>query len=197
MRNYKSIVVSANPDKYEIGDSRLRKPILHKKISDKRVVGSALMQELDEIKIKNKAFLYFQPNNIALLLSIAQNSLERAQTFFKKNFKNKDEELNVEKHNGDKKKFLEKLSTNICDYIELIETSIVFSYTAIEAFSNISIPDDYKYEYKKNQKSKSEIYSKAEIERRISLKDKVSKILPKIYNVKRQLKKSGGQIIQN
>jgi len=66
------------------------------------------------------------------------------------------------------------------DYIEKMYTSIIFSYKSVESFCNASIPEDYEYQTK-NQRGVTEIYKKHEIERWIKTSDKVTKILPKIY----------------
>jgi hypothetical protein len=184
-----ALVVGINPDNYEIDDHRLRKPVWHQKLEDGKLVGSGLLQELDEIKIENKRLTYFQPNNIALLLSISKKNLTKAEFFFKEKFKNSINNLEVEHSKGDKKKFVGKKSIDICDYIELIEISIVFSYTAIEAFANISIPKDYNYDFKNKTKSIFEKYDKFAIERWIPLKEKISIILPKIYKVNKPTQK--------
>ena len=61
--------------------------------------------------------------------------------------------------------------------------SIIFAYTAIEAFANEEIPEDYIY---KAETRSSEIliaYQKDSIERRISLDEKLGSILPKTKNL--------------
>ena len=67
------------------------------------------------------------------------------------------------------------------DYIEALMQSIVFAFTALEAFVNEFIPHDYKY-VKHGQKS-TEKYTKAEIERWIQIDEKLGKVLPEIFGV--------------
>ena len=184
-----TLVVGINPDKYEIDDHRLRKPVWHQKHENGQLVGSGLFQELDQLKVGNKELTYFQPNNISILLSISKKQLELSKEFFATQFKNSHNELSYINYSGDKKKFIGEKSKAICDYIELVETSIVFAYTSIEAFANISIHDNYKYTYKNNSKGIEEIYDKEAIERWITLKDKISIILPEIYKVKKPTQK--------
>ena len=184
-----TLVVGINPDDYEIDDHRLRKPVWHQKREKGQVVGSGLFQELDQIKINNRELTYFQPNNIAILLSISKKQLENAKEFFTEQFRNTLNELSFDQNVGDKKKFIGEKSKAICDYIELVETSIVFAYTSIEAFANISIPNIYKYIYKNKSKGIEETYDKDAIERWITLKDKISVILPDIYRVKKPTQK--------
>ena len=59
--------------------------------------------------------------------------------------------------------------------------SIVFAFTALEAFVNEIIPSDYKYE--KKGKKATEIYTKEEIERWVSIDEKLDKIIPAILKV--------------
>lgn len=182
------LVVGISPDNYEINDHRLRKPVWHQKLANNKIVGSGLFQELDQIKIGKKKVTYFQPNNIALLLSISKKQLENAKEYYYEHFKKTSTEVDYLTHSGDKKKFIGQKSKEICDYIEMVETSIVFSYTAIEAFANISIPNGYEYK-SKTKKGIDEIYDKESIERWITLKEKISNILPSIYNVKKPTQK--------
>lgn len=191
------LVVGISPDNYEIDDNRLRKPVWHQKREGGKILDSGLFQELDQINFGNKTLTYFQPNNIALLLSISQKSLEKAKLFFKEKFKDHSIVLDYIKYDGDKKKFIGSKSSDICDYIEFIQVCIVFSYSSIEAFANISIPENYTYSYRKNKKCNEEIYDKSSIERWVSLRDKISIILPNIYKVKKPtLKKWWGEFIK-
>lgn len=181
------LVVGINPDNYELDDHRLRKPVWYQKNENGHIVGSGLFQEFDQLNVNNLEMTYFQPNNIAILLSISKKQLELAEKFFNAQFKNTQNELNYRNFSGDRKKFIGEKSIAICDYIELIETSIVFSYTSIEAFANISIPENYTY--KNKTRGVEEIYDKEKIERWISLKDKIRVILPEIYKVKKPTQK--------
>jgi len=183
-----NLIVGIDPNKYEIGDPRLRKPIWHQKKLDGKIVGSGLFQELDEIKIDKKKLIYFQPNNIGVLLSISKKHLEMAKDYFAEHFKNP-ATINFEHYDGDRKKFISERSKEVCDYIEMIETTIVFSYSAIEAFANISIPNDFIYNFKNSRNGIEESYDKEAIERWITLKEKISVLLPNIFNVKKPTQK--------
>jgi len=69
----------------------------------------------------------------------------------------------------------------VFSYLENIMASIVFAYTALEAFANEEIPDDYVHTIVKSKSS--EIYRKSQIERSLSLQTKLSDILPAIHEV--------------
>lgn len=65
------------------------------------------------------------------------------------------------------------------DYFEFIMASIVFSHTALEAFANEEIPEDFVYEMQ-TENGILIPQSKDWIERNISLDEKFATILPKI-----------------
>ena len=76
-----------------------------------------------------------------------------------------------------------KNSMVLIDFFEIMMTQIIFSYSAIEAFSNISIPDKYIYQKNKNSSRCTEVYDKDQIERYINLDEKLRKVLPNIFKV--------------
>lgn len=138
---------------------------------------SIASQESDIVKLpKNKKIEYFVPNNIALLLSISRKSLKSAEVMYKEVFLKYNEDINNNKVDE-----LWKNCTLVSDYIELMQTSIVFGYTALEAFANISIPDEYIYISKPNSKGIREQLDKQAIERWLRLQDKLAIVLPDIY----------------
>ena len=53
-----------------------------------------------------------------------------------------------------------ELDARVYDYLELIMTSIIFAYTAIEAFSNEEIPDDYYLEQQRKRDGIFVVYEK-------------------------------------
>lgn len=182
----KGLVVGLFPDQYKVVDSRLNKPVCFQQIENGTVTGSMLLQDLDTVTInKNKEISYFRPNNIALLLSVNSKSLEQAKTLYNDFFQNSSVEVELKKIEGDKKTFLNGISSKVCDYIEYIQTAIVFGYTALETFANLSIPDEYTYVIQNSSKGTSEIYDKKAIERWLSLKVKLQQILREIYKTKK------------
>lgn len=150
---------------------------------------TVFVQELNMIefsaanKERNSSITYLAPNNVGILLSIANKALTNAQTIF-------DEKIDPNKH-----KHLDLFNNSIdinlientqivYEFIESIQTSIVFGYTAIEAFTNLSIDEDYQYKKNIDNKGIIEVYDKKAIERWISLKVKISEILSEIYECK-------------
>jgi hypothetical protein len=70
----------------------------------------------------------------------------------------------------------------VADYVERIFAAYIFAYSAVEAFSNSIIPEDYVY-VDKSEKRHTATYNKAQIEKYVKLKDKYTKIIPGIYNI--------------
>jgi len=133
-----------------------------------------LLQETIETKIGGKTITLTRPNEISLSLHIANNALEKSQ-FLRQSI--------IQKIGKEKSKtFFESDVGEIFDYLEETQKTIVFSYKAIEAMCNSAIPDNYTYKKQSNKKGVLEVYDKLGIERWVSTTEKVSKILPAIYN---------------
>lgn len=174
----KLLVISTNPEKFEIFNYRTKKPI-HYTHPKGEGEGEVLFQASEELIIDKKNKIdYFTPNNIALLLSVSNNALQDAKVLLKQ----------IKKKNEFKDKIEEvKFSTSlICDYIEKIQTAIVFTYTTLEAFVNLSIPEEYEYckIAKEAGVSYEKKYKRDSIERLIPLKEKLTDVLPDIYDTK-------------
>lgn len=176
------LVFCKYPEQYEIFDPRINKPICFQDKADGGTNGSMVFQEMDEVifnKKKNIKIEYFTPNNIALSLSISAKASNEAQDIYKK-YIDPYKAINS-LQNKNRTEYLIKKSKIICDYLEKIQISIVFSYTALETFCNLSIPENYNYKFKDN-KGIIHSYDKDTIERWLSLQEKISNILTNIYN---------------
>lgn len=183
MKNYKTVlVVGLFPEQYIIADPRLNKPVCHQQMVDGKITGSMLLQELETAAVGlGKEITYFCPNNIAVLLSVSSKAMGKAKEIYQEFFCSPDTEFCIEKIQEDKKVFLNRLSSIVCDYIEHVQTAIVFAYMALETFANLSIPEEYQYHTENKSKGIKETYDKAAIERWLSLKVKVQHILKEIY----------------
>lgn len=154
-------------------DRRFMKPISYR--SPK---GNLLVQEIEEVNLNRKCTInYYVPNNIALLLSVSEKALFEAKKIYSTHLINQGPVQRSEV----KDPLIESRSIVVCDYLEKIQTSIVFGYTALEAFANLSIPDSHIYQANMNSKGISEVFDKLAIERYTSLKIKMKDILPKVY----------------
>lgn len=178
------LVVGVNPEDYKIFDSRLNKPTCFKNVQGGFETASMILQEVDEIKIGKSRVTYFTPNNVAILLSISSKALESAQSLFDERLNPKKTNLDMEKAKDDKRKILDEISTDVCDYIETVQTCIIFGYTAVETFANLSIPADYVHSVNNKNKGTTELHDKKAIERWITLKDKIIRVLPSAYDTK-------------
>lgn len=183
------LVLNRDFNQYKMFDIRGNRPIGFKEKSLDPNAGSMLVQEVDTVEFSKQpernpnSFDYFAPNNIGMLLSIMQKSLDKAREIYL-------EKLNPDKYNhseefktiqSDKAKKLYDNSLILYDYIEQTQTAIVFGYTALEAFTNLSIPIDYVYTSDKNNKGIKEVFDKEAIERWLTLKVKISNVLTDIY----------------
>jgi hypothetical protein len=178
-----ALVVGVQPENFEVSDHRLMKPVCHQQFDNGQLTGSMLVQEIDSVPLgTSRKATYFLPNNIALLLSTSEKALESAKEIYQKYLTNQKYEVDLENLDRDRKAGMNEISSVVCDYLEYIQTAIVFGYTAIEAFVNLSIPDNYEYTATKKTKGIKEIYDKKAIERWLSLKIKINSILVEIYD---------------
>lgn len=184
-KNY--LVVTKYPKDYKAFDLRTNKPVCFR---DSPITGgdaSMVIQEIDTLELSSKINIiknsvdYIVPNNVGILLSVSNKSIVTAKALFQNHI----ESNNFESSEGSNPK--DRIITSsrlIYDYIESVQTCIVFGYTALEAFTNLSIPDDYEYKSSPNNKGVIEIYNKEAIERWTTLKVKISDVLVDIYKTK-------------
>lgn len=168
------LVFIDKPENYKIDDVRLNKPVIHKYFEKNQLTSSMIVKEVDAVKINKKEITYFTPNNVAILLSISNKSCKEAKSLYHNYFKHDNKIFDDD---------VPERSIKLVDYIELIQSSIVFSYTALETFINLSIPDDYVFE-NQNNKGIVEHYNKEAIERWLDLKKKLN-ILKDVYQTKK------------
>lgn len=177
-----SLVVGVDPSSYEALDTRFMKPVCHQKYDNGKLVGSMLIQDLDSVNLtRYRKATYFVPNNIALLLSTSEKALKSARNIYDGSLSNSEIEIDIDRMNKNQKHKLGEVSSLICDYLENIQTAIVFGYTALEAFVNLSIPSDYQYKAEMNNTGVAKIYDKKAIERLLPLREKIKHILTIIY----------------
>lgn len=151
-----------------LADIRMARPIFYKEIKSNKIMG---LKRLSTNKIGNKYLNFATPNNISLLLNISKKELANAKKIYKiiegkltdsKTEYCKDDEI-----------------IEIYNYLESINISAIFAYSAIEAFSNTSIPIDFEYATI-NNKGVKELWNKENIERYFKTSEKIDKLLPEI-----------------
>lgn len=171
------------PEQFDIFDDRICKPVCIKQLDKDKEVGSMVFLEMDEISFPNNKMSYFPPNNVGLLLSISKRQLKESKEIYNKfvNPNNVDHTFT----RPTAKDILKQKSIVVANYIESIQICIVFGYTALEAFANLSIPDEFEYKMTIKNKGIIELYDKNAIERWVNLGDKFSNILTDIYDTKK------------
>lgn len=178
------IIVAVNDDGDVMVDSRSKKPVGLKQGED-----VVYLQEINRIEFTTKSrneknvMSYYAPNNVGVLLSISNRALINARKIYNEKLDpikcNHSDILSVKSEN----ELFEKTLV-VYEFIEAIQMSIVFGYTALEAFTNVSIDNDYKYINILDSKGITEVYDKKAIERWLSLDVKIAKILVDIYDCK-------------
>lgn len=106
------------------------------------------------------------PNATALFLNISHRHYNDARTVL--------EVSGIRK--GAREAVMFTTDAEAFHYLECFMTSVIAAYTAVEAFANEAIPDDYVY--RRQHKGREEILAKAEIELRLALSKKMNEVLP-------------------
>lgn len=152
-------------------DFRIKKPhvIMHRDNYSKYIVlDSNWVLQFDDFEM-----LMIKPNDVALYSNISSTNLKTARQFYE-DVISKDTQHRWSVFPST------KLQSQYYDYFELVITALIFSYTALEAFANICIPNHFEYLVEKD--GVKTIYSKQAIERRFSLRDKFKTIIRSILN---------------
>lgn len=128
-------------------------------------VGSEKIYGIDKLKFDNKYFLLLEPNPVTFYFSLAFDSVQQIDSV----------KLNLKKtllnntNDGEKAQafsFLFRVSS----------VSTIFSFLALEAFLNQSLPDYELVEFK------GKMIGKKKIENEVYFKDKFNEIIPKLLN---------------
>jgi len=127
------------------------------------------------VQIKKKKHLTIAlPNATALCLNISRRSWAQA----------KDLRKNAKIDSSLKSEVGFKCHSDAFDYIERVMESVVMAFTALEAFANEVVPEEYEYHSLRKSEVILETMNKTQIERWISLDEKLTSILPEILKVK-------------
>jgi hypothetical protein len=132
-------------------------------------------ENVNNIKIPMHALKF---NLVALLLNVSDSSLEQAQTIYRDL-----ESSRILIEDRGEKPFYEYPKDKHCNFIDFTEkyfTSIVFAYSAVEAYVNSLIKKDIELP---NRKEELESLTINDIEQRIGLKEKIKEIIPFSRNI--------------
>lgn len=127
-----------------------------------------------ETKIEGKKVVFAVPSHAALCLNLSNEAHKKAQTI----------EINDIFQDKSYGRAAEEGLPLLFDLFEQLFLNIVFAYTALEAFANQTIPDDFVFTKLRQDKKCEESHNKEQIERNLSLDIKLSEVLPQITGVK-------------
>lgn len=134
------------------------------------VRGGKLVSASTVANIDKKDVSFSVPSHAALCLNMAHSAYKVAQELWKPEIiKNTDSGFRVEDE-----------LPRLYDFFEQMFLNVVFSFTAVEAFSNSIIPEDFVFARTRDDKKCEESYTKEQIERHLSLDIKISEVLPKV-----------------
>lgn len=137
--------------------------------------GKLLATASTNAQLDNQKVTFAVPSHAALCLSIAHAAYVNLLEFPLLSFSRKATQIT-----GDNLAVL-------YDYFENIFVNVVFSHTALEAFVNQSIPDNFVFTRLRQDKKCNESFNKDQVERNLSLDIKLSEVLPEITGI--ELKK--------
>lgn len=155
-------------DSYKIQDIRCSKPIIYNIKKNDQLV---FLQQMLDLKIDNEKINLSLPNEVGLSLNVFTKARDEAESLLKK----------LKKDIKNNKDFYGENVSLFYDYIEQIQIASIFSYKAVEAFCNATIPNDFVYK-KTNSKGIQEIYEISQIEKWIPTSEKLTEIIPTILN---------------
>jgi len=144
-----------------------------------------LSRSIEEMDIKKHKVRFITPSMVALQINIANEALREVKVL-----NNKIQNLHSQQKldDGSINNLLIEHTLEVYNFIEHAQKAIIFSFTALETFINLSIPNDFIW--KKITSRKTEVYDKEQIERYISWKEKINLVVTDIYEVP-QIKKMG------
>lgn len=127
----------------------------------------------------NGTFNFGIPNMTALFIDFSYKLWEESSKYLQ----GSDFEDMVSRHVPENTAY-PKVHADLFDFMEKRMGAIVFAYSALEAFANEYIPDDYVFEKERQDSKCTEKYTKEQIENFLSLDVKLGEILPDILGVK-------------
>ena len=134
--------------------------------------GQLTFQSVTQLN-KKKNLSIVLPNATALCLNSSRRAWKEAKEIRKKS--------NID--GSIKEQVVFNSTCESFDYLERVMESIVMSFTALEAFVNENIPDDFEYHTHKRSEIILDVLDKRAIERWLSLDEKLSKVLPEAKSI--------------
>ena len=137
-----------------------------------------IKRNIETIRNKSKKELnFFTPSFVSIQLGSAQQALVECSKYFSAI------KAKFQTHEDVKITHVDLVNDSqlLYNYIQSVQVAIIFSFSALETFINISIPDEYLY--KRENKKSTEIFNKEQIERHIPWKEKLKHIVTNIYRI--------------
>jgi len=160
-----------NDDYRKKKDFRVKKP--HILINKDNIFKYFVLDTNWILVFDNLETLMTKPNDVSIYSNIAEKKRKASLLFYKNAI--------LPRHKNYHGTFpSEEMQKEYFDYFELIIEAVIFSYTSLEAFANICIPDNHEYKIEKD--GIKMIYSKEAIERKFSLREKFKNILKDILH---------------
>ncbi|WP_201526423.1 MULTISPECIES: hypothetical protein [Psychrobacter] len=137
-----------------------------------------LSRSIEEVDIKKNRVKFLTPSMVALQINIANEALREVKAL-----NNRIQSLYSEQDLSSEStgESLIGHTLEIYSFIEHAQKAIIFSFTALETFINLSIPHDFIWE--KRTTRKTEVYNKEQVERYVSWKEKINLVVTDIYKV--------------
>ncbi len=182
MKDKKMVLISKfDENSLEILDMRFLPPkiLITNDIQDYKF----LSRSIEEVNIKRNTVRFITPSMVALQINIANEALREVKSLDNK-IQNLYSKQNID--DGSLNNLLIEHTLEIYNFIEHTQKAIIFSFTALETFINLSIPNDFIWQ--KTTSKKTEVYNKEQIERYVSWKEKIDLVVTYIYEVP-QIKK--------
>jgi hypothetical protein len=148
------------------------------KLPNNKVVASGTAIELAGFaQLGNEVICFPVPNPVALYISLARTAGRDGKAAYQILKESpKSETLTFKKLSLDNE-------SAFFDSIEKLVACVIFSFSALEVFANISLPDDFIYRKLRPDKKCIEEFSRDQIERHLSLREKLDALLPDIFDV--------------
>lgn len=137
-----------------------------------------LSRDVEEVNIKDSKIQFLTPSMVAMQVNIANESIRNIKKLKDRIKIIPPEQRKEDRDHGEK---IIGHTLEVYEFIEQAQKSIIFSFTALETFINLSIPKDFVWE--KITTRKKEIYNKEQIERYISWKEKINLVVNDIYKM--------------
>lgn len=126
------------------------------------------------LKKSNVLLTVHVPNATALFFNIAHRTFAEARSLFDKH--------ELGRHTKNRREFLMP-EADAMAYMELMLEAVITAHTGIEAYANEAVPGGYVYTYWDKRIKKDVSLNREEIERRLTLCQKLGDVLPKAYSV--------------